>query len=216
VQDVSQIREDIVTIGKKMVNEGLVAGTWGNISARVPNTTHIAITPSGMGYLDLVAEDIVIVDLHGNSIDSKRKPSSEMKLHLTIYKHRPDVHAIVHTHSVYASACAVASKPIPPMIEDLVQIVGGGVDIAAYALPGTQEVADNAVKALAKKFAVLLESHGIVGVGANLQDALKVCQLVEKSAQIFINAQILGGATILSNDDVQLMHKYYKEKYGQK
>jgi L-fuculose-phosphate aldolase len=216
VQDFSQIRKDIVSIGKKMVNEGLVAGTWGNISARVPDTAYIAITPSGMDYLNVVAEDIVIVDLHGNRIDGTRKPSSELKLHLAIYQHRSDVDAIVHTHSVYASACAVANKPIPPMIEDLVQIVGGGVDVAAYALPGTQEVADNAVKALANKFAVLLESHGIVGVAANLQDAFKVCQLVEKSAQIFINAQILGGATILKDDDVQLMHKFYKEKYGQK
>jgi len=209
-------RAEIVAIGQNMMQLGLVAGTWGNISMRVPNSAYIAITPSGMDYLSLVPENIVILDLAGNIIDGANIPSSETKLHLAVYLKRSDVNAIVHTHSVYASACAVANKPIPPIIEDLVQMVGGSVDVAPYALPGTQAVADNAVKALAQKFAVLLESHGVVGVGSNLKDAFTVCTLVEKSAQIFINAQILGGAKILSDDDVELMHHYFKEKYGQK
>jgi L-fuculose-phosphate aldolase len=209
-------RKTIVEIGRKMVQLGLVAGTWGNVSARIPDTSYVAITPSGMDYMETTPDNIVIVDSAGNTINGHNKPSSELKLHLAVYKNRPDVHAIVHTHSIYASACAVANKAIPPMIEDLVQIVGGGVDVAPYALPGTQEVADNALQALGNKFAVLLESHGIVGVGEDLQSAFTVCQLVEKSAQIFINAQILGGARILSDEDVHGMHKFFKEKYGQR
>lgn len=210
------IRTEIIATGQKMVQQALVAGTWGNISARVPASPYIAITPSGMDYMSLIPQNIVIVDLAGRVIDGDSRPSSELKLHLAIYSNRPDVSAIVHTHSIYASSCAVANKPIPPIIEDLVQIVGGGVDVAPYALPGTQEVAISAVSALAQKFAVLLQSHGVVGVGANLKDAYTVCTLVEKSAQIYINAQILGGATILSDKDVEIMHQFFKEKYGQK
>lgn len=121
------IRTEIIAVGQKMVQLGLVAGTWGNISARVPDSSYIAITPSGMDYLSLAPENIVILDLAGNIIDSANVPSSELKLHLAVYLNRSDVNAIVHTHSVYASACAVANKPIPPIIEDLVQMVGGAL-----------------------------------------------------------------------------------------
>lgn len=210
------LRREVVQCGRKMINQGLVAGTWGNISARDAETGYIALTPSGMDYLQLEAKDIVVVDAEGNTMDGERKPSSEIRLHLAIYKERADIFAIVHTHSVYASACAVAGKAIPPMMEDLVQIVGGSVDVAPYALPGTGEVAVNAVKALGAKYAVLLENHGAVGVGKNLGEALTICQLMEKSAQIYLLAQLIGGGKLLSEQDVQLMHQFYKDKYGQR
>jgi L-fuculose-phosphate aldolase len=210
------IRKEIVELGKTMSMQGLVAGTWGNISARVPETPYIAITPSGMDYRETTPDQIVIVNGEGATVDGSLKPSSEMKLHLAVYRHRPDIQAIVHTHSIFASACAVAGKGIPPIVEDLVQIVGGGVEVAPYALPGTQAVADNAVLALGKRFAVLLESHGVVGAGNSLAQAFTICQLVEKSAQIYLYAQMLGGAKILSETDVTIMHDYYKCQYGQR
>jgi L-fuculose-phosphate aldolase len=198
-----------------MVKYDLVAGTWGNISVIDAHRQHVAIKPSGMDYLELQAKDVVVVDLKGNIVDGDRKPSSEIRLHLAIYRSRPDISAVVHTHSIYASACAVAGKAIPPMVEDLVQIVGGGVDVAPYALPGTEEVAANAVQSLGAKFAVLLESHGAVGVGKNLKEAFTVCQLIEKSAQIYLLAQLIGGAKLLKEQDVQIMHQFYKNQYGQ-
>lgn len=210
------LRNEVVQTGKKMMNYGLVAGTWGNISARAANTEYLAITPSGMDYLDLEAKDIVVVDLNGNIVDGDRKPSSEILLHVAIYRNRPDILAIVHTHSVYGSTCAVAGKAIPPMVEDLVQIVGGGVDVAPYALPGTDEVAKNATSSLGAKFAVLLENHGVVGVGKSLKDAFTVCQLVEKSAQIYLLSQLIGGAKTLNAHDVQIMHQFYTNQYGQR
>lgn len=210
------IRKTVVEIGRKMIQYGLVAGTWGNISARAAHRDYIAITPSGMDYLNLAAQDIVVVDPEGNIMDGDRKPSSEIRLHLAIYRSRPDIMAVVHTHSVYASACAVAGKAIPPMVEDLVQIVGGGVEVAPYALPGTEEVAVNTLKSLGAKFAVLLENHGAVGVGKSLQDAFTVCQLLEKSAQIYLLTQLIGGAKLLPERDVQMMHQFYKDQYGQR
>ncbi|HWR56824.1 MAG TPA: class II aldolase/adducin family protein [Negativicutes bacterium] len=210
------LRRQVVETGRKMVEYGLVAGTWGNISARDAQTGYFALTPSGMDYLQLAAEDIVIIDPEGHTVDGQRKPSSEIRLHVAIYRHRPDIMAIVHTHSVYGSTCACAGKAIPPLVEDLVQIAGGSVDIAPYALPGTDGVAANAVKALAGKFAVLLENHGAVGVGENLADAFTVCQLLEKSAQIYLFSQLIGGAKILPADDVKVMHQFYKDQYGQR
>lgn len=209
-----EVRQNIIHTGIALLDKGLVAGTWGNISMRTGE--QVAITPSGRSYRTLAADDIVIVDLAGQVIDGTLKPSSELPLHLAIYRQRSDVQAIVHTHSVFASACAVAHQPIPPIIEDLVQLAGGAIDVAAYALPGTDELAQKAVSALADKFAVLLANHGVIGCGKSLQEAMLACELVEKAAQIFIYAQSLGGAKQLSNEDVALMHQFYLEHYRQR
>ncbi|NMA01392.1 MAG: class II aldolase/adducin family protein [Clostridia bacterium] len=209
------IREEIIYLGKKMVREGLVASTWGNISGRVgPN--QIYITPSGMEYESLEIEDITLLDLNGNVLEGKRKPSSEFQLHCEIYKAREDVQGIVHTHSKYASAFAVVRKPLPPLIEDMAQVVGGEVSVAQYALPGTKKLATNGVQALGNKGAVLLANHGVVGVGYNLQEAYKACLLVEKTAHIGVVASSLGVPFSLSAEDVQWMRQAYLTTYGQK
>lgn len=208
-----EIRSGILKIGCTLLDKKLVAGTWGNISARVPETGAIAVTPSGRNYRDLQDVDIVLTDICGNIIDGNLKPSSELQMHLAIYKARPDVMAIIHTHSIFASSCAVANKAIPPVIEDLVQVVGGSVDVAKYALPGTNELAHNVVAALGHKGAALLSNHGVVCCGANLREVLLACELVERAAQIFIYASQIGGATILSTDDVKIMHEFYLQHY---
>lgn len=210
---IAKIRDEIVAVGRTMLDKGLVAGTWGNISARVPDTSWIAVTPSGRGYKDTKATDIVIVDLMGKVIEGDLKPSSELPVHLAIYQRRMDVQAIIHTHSVFASACAVAHKSIPPVIEDLVQLVGGSVDVATYALPGTDILAQHVVAALANKNAALLANHGVVGCGQTLTEAMMACELVEKAAQIYIYANQIGGAQILSDDDTKVMHDFYVAYY---
>jgi len=208
------VKKEIIHIGKKMVEQKLVASTWGNIS--VKSGSRIYITPSGMEYEYLEADDIVVVDGSGKVLEGKRKPSSELLMHLEIYKNRDDVTAVVHTHSLYASAYAVSRKPIPPIIEDMAQVVGGSVEVADYALPGTIELAHNITKALEKKGAALLANHGVVGVGYNLMEAYKACLLVEKTAQIGIAAQNLGGICTLSAQDVNWMRNTYLTVYGQK
>ncbi|WP_292594047.1 class II aldolase/adducin family protein, partial [Mesotoga sp. UBA5847] len=132
---------------RRMEDQGMTVGTWGNISVRVNDETFL-ITPSGMSYGCLKTEDIVMADMEGNTIDSKRKPSIEHGLHRMIYKHRSDVGAVIHTHPQYSTAFAIARKDIPAVSEELIQIIGEGVRCAAYALPGTEELAVNAVSAL--------------------------------------------------------------------
>lgn len=213
MNSVSELRTEILMIGCALLDKGLVASTWGNISARIPNTDLVAITPSGRNYRSLTPDNIVIVDMLGKVVEGALKPSSELPLHLAVYRQRQDVQAIVHTHSICASACAVAHKSIPPIIEDLVQLIGGGVDVAQYALPGTQELADNAVTALGEKNAVLLANHGMLGCGGSLPEAMTACELVEKAAQIYIYAAQLGAVNLLSGEDIAVMHEFYLKHY---
>lgn len=206
---------EIIKIGKHLVEQGLVVSTWGNISVRKANQG-IYITPSGMEYNSLMPEDIVFVNFAGKILEGKRKPSSELSLHLAFYEQRPDITAVVHTHSIYASAYSALRKPIPPLIEDFAQVIGGSVEVAPYALPGTEELAQNAVNTLGEKGAVLLANHGVVGVGSSLGEAYKACLLVEKTAHIGLAAQVLGNPVVLSHEEVEWMRKVYLMSYGQK
>jgi len=160
-----------------------------------------------------VPTDITVIDNLGKVIDGQLRPSSEMPLHLAVYKARPDIAAIVHTHSIYASACAVAHKEIPPMIEDMVQVIGGTVAVARYALPGTEELAINTANSLADKNGVLLANHGVIGCGRSLGEALTACELIEKAARIYIYSMAFGGPCILNDSDVAVMHKHYLTHY---
>ncbi len=203
----------IVSMGHKLIEKKLVAGSWGNISCRIDENT-IAITPSGRGYENLQKEDIVLLDNAGNLVEGKRIPSSESRLHTAIYAACPAAQAIIHTHSIYASALAAMRHPVPAIIEDIVQICGGRVNCAAYALPGTQELADNAVAALGGRKAVLLANHGAVCWGKSLEDALIVAEVLEKAAQI---AVICGDkAYELDAADAQIMHTFYEEHYSKR
>jgi len=210
-----ETRQKVVEAGMKMLSTNLTVGTWGNISCRVPGEDNIAITPTGMSYDTLVPEDIVVLDLRGKTISGYRKASIEVPLHLAIYHARQDVQAIVHTHSAYTTAMAVARREIPGAVEDLVQIVGGNVRVNEYALPGTEQLGINTVKAMAGRNAVLLANHGMLGVGRNLEEAFRVCQVVEKSAQVTLLAQLMGGVVELSQEDIDGMRNFYLQGYGQ-
>jgi len=217
-QDMDQImraRINVVKKGLEMLTTNLTVGTWGNISCRVQGENYIAITPTGMSYDVLVPEDVVILDLNGDTISGTRKPSVEVPLHLALYNARMDIQAIVHTHSAYATAMAVARREIPGAVEDLVQIVGGNVRVNEYALPGTEQLGINTVKAMEGRNAVLLANHGMLGVGRDLDEAFKVCQVVEKSAQITLLAQLMGGVVELTQDDIDGMRNFYLQGYGQ-
>lgn len=210
-----EICTKVVETGIKLLSTNLTVGTWGNISCRVPGIDYIVITPSGMNYDTLLPEDIVVLDLGGNTISGTRKPSIEVPLHLAIYNAREDIQAIVHTHSAYATAMAVARREIPGSVEDLVQIVGGNVRVNDYALPGTEQLGINTVKAMEGRNAVLLANHGMLGAGRTLEEAFRVCQVVEKSAQVTLLAQLMGGVVELSQEDIHGMRSYYLQGYGQ-
>ncbi|MBC7324008.1 MAG: class II aldolase/adducin family protein, partial [Moorella sp. (in: Bacteria)] len=139
---------------------------------------------------------------------------SEYMLHQAIYRARPEVNAVMHTHSIYASALAVTRKPVPPILEDLVQMVGGGVPVAPYARAGTPELARVAAETLGSLGAVLLANHGVVGVGRTLEEAFIVCQIVEKAACVYIWACLAGEAAALPPEEVKILRDHYLLSYG--
>jgi len=209
------MREQIQKTGGMMAASGLVTGTWGNISARVPDEPFYVVTPSGIPYDRIKKQDLVVVDGSGHVINSERRPSSELKMHLSIYNAREDVGAVVHTHSTYACALAVAGKPLPPILEEMVQLVGGAVPVARYARAGTASLAAAAVEALGKSNAVLLANHGLVGMGRDVAEAYQVCLVVEKAAQVYAWASMMGRVETIAPEEVQNLRHMYLHEYGQ-
>lgn len=210
------IRKQIIEAGMEMAKTKLVLGTWGNISARVPGEDCFAITPSGVDYNYIKADGIIIMDMEGRTVAGNMKPSIEWPMHLEIYKSRKDVNAVVHTHSAYCTAMAIARKPIPAAAEDMIQIVGGNVRVSKYFLPGTNELGKAAVEALKGRNAVILANHGCLAAGKDLKEAMKIAQIVEKSAKATIFAQVLGGAVELNQKEIDIMRDFYLNKYGQR
>lgn len=210
------LKQKIIDTSQKMANAKMAPGTWGNISARDPNTGYIAITPSGMDYSKLKVEDICVIDINQNIIESKWKPSTETPLHALFYREKPEVSAIVHTHSIYATAFACAGKPIPAVIETLASVVGGSVPVAPYHLPGDEDFARNALKAMEDKAAVLLRNHGVVTVGKDLDEAYMIAEVVENAAKIYIAANSIGTPMCLDEKEIKALRQIYLTKYGQK
>lgn len=214
-KDIEQAKQTVAGLGKKMLESGLVAGTWGNISCRILGEDLVVITPSGMDYANIQPSDMVLLDLAGQVIEGSRKPSSEAPLHLAIYRKRKDVAGIVHTHSEVATAFSVLREPIEPVVEDAAMLVGGPVQVADYALPGTVELAQHVVAALEDRYAVLMANHGLVGVGRRVEEAFTVCQVVEKCARVYAWAKALGKPVILPEQDVLMLSRIYRSSYGQ-
>ncbi len=208
-------KKQIIEVGKKLLASGLVVGTWGNISCRIDDK--IIITPSGVDYTMLNMEGLPVVSLsNGMAVANNITPSTELPMHLAIYAQRADVKAIVHTHSIYATCCAVLGQPIPPLVEDMAMVIGGEIKVAQYHLPGTKELAGAVVAALGTGNGVLMANHGFVGVGHNLEESLKACILAEKAAQIFLMAKSIGTPVVLSDEDVKIMRNSYLSHYGQR
>jgi len=212
--DEAQARTIVCEAGVRLVKTGLVSGTWGNVSQRI-GAHHMAVTPSGADYLSLTPDDIVIVNLKDGSYEGA-KPSAEKRLHMAIYNARKDVTAVIHTHAVNASTVAAARREIPPILDDLAQIVGPSVRVADYALPGTKRTVKGALKALKGRNAALLANHGAVCVGRSMEEAFVCCEVLEKACKAFIEAEFLGGAKAIGRFDAHLMHQYYLRKYSKK
>lgn len=206
---------EVCETAKKMSSSGLVAGTWGNISARVDDE-YMVITPSGMDYNKLFPEDMVVVNMKTFEYEGRLKPSVEVPVHAAVYLDRPAVNGIVHTHSTYALTMATARKPIPPICDDQVQILGGDVRVADYTMPGSKEMAESVVKALQDRDGALIANHGAITVGRTLPEAFTASQVLEKTALIYINTQSIGGPVEISRADVEFFHDFFMTKYGQK
>ncbi len=208
-----EAREKIVETGLRLVKEGLVARSWGNISVRV-DEKNMLITPSGRTYESLKPEEIVFMNYKTLAYDGKIKPSSEYHLHAGIYKQRKEIKAVIHTHQMNATTVATARREVPPIIDDMVQIIGPTVRVSKYTLAGTRKFAKNAIKALRGRQAALMANHGAVCIGRNLEEAFAVSEVLEKACKAFIEAEFLGGAKTISKFSATIMHQVYLKKYS--
>lgn len=188
-------KELVFQSARKMVEDGLIIGSQGNVSIRFTDAKGkqlIAITPTNIDYHFMKPGDIVILDTNGKQLAGQLKPSVETELHLNIYSTRPDVNAIVHTHSEFASMVSIMGLTIPPILDDQVIYLGGEIPVSGHAIPGTKKLADNVSSALGKANAVIMANHGALAVGIDMNKALFNSRLLEKLAKVFVYATLSG------------------------
>lgn len=209
-------RRMVLETARRMKRDGLVKLTSGNVSCRIPGTSLFAITPSGMEYESLELEDICVLDLDGNLVDGRRRPSSETPLHRQAYRKRPDLNGVVHTHSIYASAFACIGQDLPVISTELAGLVGGTVRCAPYARSGTEGFAETALATLGDEdVAVLFQNHGVMAAGRSLKEAYDVAVGIEEAAMIYCLARQMGQPIILPEEERRRIFKVMHTSYGQ-
>jgi L-fuculose-phosphate aldolase len=207
-------RNAIVRFGKKMLTARLTSGTGGNLSIFDRNRGFVAISPSGIEYEEMEPGDVVVTDTEGSTLEGICRPSSELSFHLALYRSRPDVAAVVHTHSPYATTMACLNVEIPA-VHYLVGFSGRKVPLAPYATFGTPELAANVSAAIGDYNAVLLANHGLVTVGPNLETAFAAAEEIELVARIYYQAKCIGDPVIISDDEMSVVIEKFAS-YGQK
>lgn len=194
-----EAREQVVHYGKELVRRGLAAGSFGNVSMYIPEGKVLVISPSGMDYDRITPGDVVVLTTDGVQLGGDKKPSSEVELHRAFYRSRPDVLAVVHTHSPYATTMACMGKPLRPL-HYAAGYAGGEVPCIPYVPFGTKELAEAAAQEMGKeRNAVLLGGHGLVAVGPDLSFAMDVAEQMEFLAQICWRCEVAGGGIPLSD-----------------
>jgi L-fuculose-phosphate aldolase len=205
-------RSAVARFGRRLLGAGLTTGTGGNLSWCDRRRGLIAVSPSGVAYDETTAADVTVVDLDGRRVDGRRTPSSELPFHLALYRHRPDVAAVVHTHSVYATTLACLHWEIPA-VHYLVGFAGRKVPLAPYATYGTEALARNVVESIGGAGAVLLANHGMIAVGPDLERAFAVAEEIELVARIYYQAKTVGTPCILPDDEMERVIERFKS-YG--
>jgi L-ribulose-5-phosphate 4-epimerase len=210
-----ELRESLVALHAELPRHGLVVWTGGNVSARDPETGLVAIKPSGVRYEDLTAQTMVVLDLDGNVVDGSYKPSSDTASHLYVYRHRPDVNGVVHTHSRYATAFAAVGRPIPVYLTAQADEFGGEIPCAGFTLIGDEGIGRLVVEGIGSSPAILLKNHGVFTVGPSAKAAVKAAVMTEDVAATVFLALQLGTPDVLPEDVVARLHDRYMNVYGQ-
>ena len=209
------LREQLVELHAELPRNRLVAWTGGNISVRDPDTGLVAIKPSGVRYDDLTAASMVVVDPYGAVVEGGHKPSSDTASHLYIYRRRPDVNGVVHTHSRFATAFAAVGRPIPVYLTAQADEFGGEIPCAGFAFVGDDSIGALVVENIGRSPAILLKNHGVFTVGPTATAAVKAAVMVEDVAATVWAALQIGTPDVLDADAVDQLHRRYKTEYGQ-
>jgi L-fuculose-phosphate aldolase len=211
-QSLIALKNDILMAGKRVYERGYVASNDGNISARIDND-RVLITPTGVSKGYMKPEDLTIVDFNGKVISGTKKPSSEVFMHLQVYKDRPDVNSVCHAHPPYATGFAVAGMPLDKCVLPEVIIVLGSVPLVEYGTPGTEEFYKPVLKFLKDHDAFLLANHGALTIGKDVMNAYHKMETIEHFAKIAFIAQQLGFVNTLNKEQVSKLTDLRK-KFG--
>lgn len=209
------LKEQLWKLHLELPKNGLVTWTAGNISARDPKSGFVVIKPSGVLYEELQPEDHIVLDIEGTVVEGRLKPSSDTASHLYIYRHRPDVNGVVHTHSPYATAFAALGRPIPVYLTAMADEFGGPIPCAGFALIGGEAIGQQVVENIGASPAVLLKNHGVFTVGASAKAAVKAAVMVEDVARSVWLALQLGQPDEIPPEAVAQLHHRYLHEYGQ-
>jgi len=209
------IKEQLVALHLELPKNNLVMWTGGNVSQRDAQTGLVVIKASGVRYEDLKPEHMVVVDLDGNVVEGDYKPSSDVYSHLYIYRHRPDVGGVVHTHSRYATAFAALGRPIPCVITAMADEFGGPIPCGGFALIGDEAIGRVVVESIGRSPAVLLKNHGVFTIGKNATAAVKAAVMTEDVAATVWMALQIGTPEEIPQDLVDKLHHRYTHVYGQ-
>jgi L-fuculose-phosphate aldolase len=206
------LKKELLTIGKRVYDRGYVASNDGNISARIDNNS-VLLTPTGVSKGFMQPEDLIILDMDGNLLEGKKKPSSESNMHIQIYKTRPDVNSVCHAHPPYATAFAVDGIPLDKMVLPEAVIVLGVVPVVEYGTPSTDELYKSISKYILDYDAFLLANHGALTVGNSLVNAYHKMETLEHNAQIQFIARQLGKIRELDKKQLSRLFELRK-KFG--
>ena len=204
-----EIRAALLATAKELLRTGLVEGTSGNLSARLPDG-NVALTPSSLSYEQMQLEDLVVVDLDGNLLEGERGPTTEMALHLACLRKYPELGGVIHSHAMFATMFAITHQPIPCVIEEFDVFVGGDVPVANYQVTGSDELGEEVASWLADRGAVLMANHGLLTVGKTPEKAMQVAHLVERTAKIVWGARMLGDLVPLPEATREMFAPIYK------
>ena len=210
-------KKAVLEAAKRMSEKGFVVGTAGNVSMRLkePGGRELmAITPTSRYYDTIGVDDIAVVDFDGQRVEGEFSPSVETMLHIGVYKARKKVKAVIHSHPVLSSAFAVAGMEIPPIVDDQVTYLGGVIKVAEYALSGSEDLVKNALAALGPRNAVLLANHGAVCVGKDLREAFTNCEMLEKTAKIYVCVLSIGKPVPIPGESLEAMSLYFGYVHG--
>ncbi len=207
------LKERLLETARELLRCDLTEATAGNLSVRLPDG-NVAMTPSSLAYETMTVSDLVVTDLEGNVLEGERAPTSEKALHLCCLRDHADVHAVIHCHAMFASMFAITHQPIPCVIEEFDIYVGGEVPVADYRLTGSDALGEEVARHVGERGAVLMANHGLLTVGKDPEQALKVASLVERTAKIVWGAQALGEVVPLPDETRRKFAPLYKALRG--
>jgi L-ribulose-5-phosphate 4-epimerase len=208
------LKKELYKAHMNLEKYGLVAYTSGNVSVKINN--HVIIKPSGIPYDELKAEDMVVLDMEGNTVEGKLKPSVDSATHLYLYKNLPDVGSIIHTHSPYASAFALLSQPIPVYSTAHADVFGIQVPVSNYAPVGSEAIGKAVIEVVNQAKAVLLSKHGVIVMGKDINETIRKAIFLEEVAQTAYLARTIGNLEPLDEKEAKRLYEFHHSNYGQK